>query len=312
MATALTHLDPPLHHARAGRLLDSLLTETPRDVGLLACRGYVAAGAERWADALQAFESVLHLPAHPRLALEARTERAWAMVNLGRHDEARSELASLLELPIEAWPDRTTHARSHWRLGRCFWLMGGAYRTDPQHAYASFVEALKIAPSFAPAFASRGEFYLEAGSPPDHAQASQCLQKAFELDPREIGAARLLVEEFAADRQWDLVEIVARRVLAGHAGSGRQPAERVTAGSVQARRLAWAWRAVGSADLVSPRVADALIVQAADKFETATVAFQHALRGEPQHAPTWMQLGQAYRRSGKHIAAAGGQFTRRR
>ena len=85
-------------------------------------------------------------------------------------------------------------------------------------------------------------------SPPDPKRAAKCFQKAFELDPREGEAARRLAEGFAEEREWDLVEVVARRTIDGEGGLEGG----VDAGP-PARYLplnAWAWKAIGVVDLV--------------------------------------------------------------
>src|ERR1700691_3578862 len=92
--------------------------------------------------------------------------------------------------------------------------------TDDQRdeAYIFFSTALKRDSTYAPAFTSLGLYYAEFISPPDPTRASKCFQKAFELDPREGYAARRLAEGFAEEREWDLVEVVARRTIDGEGG----------------------------------------------------------------------------------------------
>ena len=105
-------------------------------------------------------------------------------------------------------------------------------------------------PSFAPAFTSLGIYYSEVASPPDPSRASKCFQKAFELDPRETDAAQRLAQGFAEEREWDLVEVVARRTIDGEGGL-----EGGVDAVAPARYLplnAWAWKALGVVELVSP------------------------------------------------------------
>ena len=119
--------------------------------------------------------------------------------------------------------------------------------TDPEsreEAYRCFITSLKRLPSFAPAFTSLGVYYADFRSPPDPNRASKCFQKAFELDPREAEAARRLAEGFAEEREWDLVEVVARRTIEGEGGS-----ESVVTTRYQPLN-AWAWKAIGVVELV--------------------------------------------------------------
>jgi len=72
------------------------------------------------------------------------------------------------------------------------------------------------------------------------------------LDPREAEAARRLAEGFAEDREWDLVEVVARRTIEGE--GGLDAGIEGTSASGALRYLptnSWAWKAVGVVELVS-------------------------------------------------------------
>lgn len=122
---------------------------------------------------------------------------------------------------------------------------------EREDAYRYFIASLKRDPSYAPAFTSLGVYYSEFANPLDPIRASKCFQKAFELDSREADAARRLAEGFAEDREWDLVEIVARRTIAGEGGLD---AGLKGTGTGAARHLpmnAWAWKAVGVVEIVS-------------------------------------------------------------
>lgn len=118
-------------------------------------------------------------------------------------------------------------------------------------AYKYFIMALKQNSTYAPAFTSLGVYYAEFVSPPDPTRASKCFQKAFELDPREAYAARRLAEGFAEEREWDLVEVVARRTIDGEGGleAGMKDGDALTIGRYLPTN-AWAWRAVGVVELV--------------------------------------------------------------
>lgn len=116
--------------------------------------------------------------------------------------------------------------------------------TQKDEAYRNFITALKRLPTFAPAFTALGVYYSEFATPADPHRASKCFQKAFELDAREGDAARRLAEGFADERDWDLVEVVARRTIEGEGGH---------ADAAAARSLptnAWAWKALGVVELV--------------------------------------------------------------
>jgi superkiller protein 3 len=121
-----------------------------------------------------------------------------------------------------------------------------------EEAYRLFILTLKRSPTYAPAFTSLGIYYLEFANPPDPGRASKCFQKAFELDAREAEAARRLAEGFAEEREWELVEVVARRTIDGEGGpnAGMKTNEGPPAGRYLPTN-AWAWRAIGIVELVS-------------------------------------------------------------
>ena len=126
-----------------------------------------------------------------------------------------------------------------------------------QQAHDAFVESIKRDNVYAPAFSALGRYFMYALDPPDTVHAVQCFQKAFELDDKEHEAARILASEYAESDDWDLVEVVARRVVANVARTAKRGAatDAMSSGSYTAKKLAWAWKAIGAADLVGRRQA---------------------------------------------------------
>lgn len=304
LAITYVHLHPPKHHNVAGELAERVLRENSHDIDARFARAYVAAQRGAWTEARADFAQVLAeavpiAPAHGRslgalalgadAALEAEAQLAHADQQLGHLDDARKRFEALIERSDndENVFGSTFRARLwHW-LGGCFWAMGGDYREAPAHAYRCFIEAIKRCATFAPAFTALGAYY-EAARPPDTVRASKCFQKAFELDASEYEAARRLVEQYAAQREWSLVDVVARRVVEAEGGvdvlTGR-------ASNVHVTPNAWVWKAIG-------------IVESLDAHADAAIcAFQVALRTMPRDADAWVRLGEAYVASGRPIAA---------
>lgn len=106
---------------------------------------------------------------------------------------------------------------------------------------------MKKDPEYSSAFTSLGLYYADFVSPPDPIRASKCFQKAFELDSRETVAAQRLADGFAEEREWELVEVIARRTIEGEGGleAGVKNAKE---GDAPAN--VWAWKAVGVVELV--------------------------------------------------------------
>ncbi|KAJ1030223.1 hypothetical protein NDA16_001134 [Ustilago loliicola] len=314
LLSALTHLHPPQHHARASRLVDSALQADSSDIDTLLCKAYIEQNSGRWDSARSVLEKVRNIVASLDAAeyktrierllslsqdpdQEAWIEIAWCDVNIGNLDQAKQEMEAILERidPITyEGASAELRAKLWWRLGTCLWLMGGEYRTDPKHAFTAFITALKRNPAFAPAYTSLGFYYEDVLQPPDLVRSSKCFQKAFELDAREDEAARRLAVGFAEEQEWDLVEVVARRTIEGEGGAdaiGGNTAAAVQASRRHLSRNAWAWKAIGNVEIAKKR------------FEDAILAFQIALRAEPEDQVSWQRLGQAYALAGRHVAA---------
>ncbi|GAA5925404.1 SKI complex subunit tetratricopeptide repeat protein SKI3 [Sporobolomyces koalae] len=332
LAVALVNHNPPSHHLRALRLLDSLLATPPPnpfspktpptphpDPALLIAKAQVLQSSEKYGAAISAWDQVLKLdpsqsPISPASLNQAKGERAWALHLSGKSEEAKEMLEEVvkafeerklvrdqerdeqerfrskrgLERPEgveegEQEQERLERARGWWRLGECLSKLSDSDNGLSEEVYKSFISSLKASPSYAPAFTSLGLYYRTLPEP-DWERSSKCFQKAFELDPSQEVAAKYLAEEFAELSEWSLVEVIARRVIDGNKGKAGM-------GGKAAARLAWAWKAIGGAELNSK------------KYPQAIVAFQSALRGTPEDVTTWIKLGVAYRHSGKHVAA---------
>ena len=232
-------------------------------------RGYVLEAATKWAEASEFFARVVDLlPGDLDDGLRAREEQAWCQVQTGDDHRGVDSLQHVLQSLNDLDDRDTDQARCLWRLGKCHWELGGEESVLFPHpfqmnllfigdkreeAFRYFIQSLKRSPEYAPAFTSLGIYYLECADPPDPTRATKCFQKAFELDEREAEAARRLAEGFAEEREWDLVEVVARRTIDGEGGA--EAGVKTTEGSTSARYLptnAWAWKAVGIVELVSP------------------------------------------------------------
>ncbi|CCM00695.1 uncharacterized protein FIBRA_02734 [Fibroporia radiculosa] len=284
LASSLVHYYPPKHHARALGILNEILSTDHDNVPCLMGRGYVLEFAEKWAEAGELFKKIAALlPDDLGDGIRAKEEHAWCLVNCHNLDAAATELRDVISTLDTLEDKNEDRARCWWRLGRCTWDMGDDRREE---AYHHFITALKRSPTFAPAFTALGIYYSEFQSPPDPNRASKCFQKAFELDPRETNAARRLAEGFAEEREWDLVEVVARRTIDGEGG--------LEGGTVTARYLpinAWAWKAVGVVELNR------------QNYSPAIQALQIALRTDGEDQLSWLRLGEAYSKAGRYAAA---------
>ena len=249
LSTALVHLFPPKHHLRAFGIIQNILAEDRKNIKALLAGGYVHQYARRWRDAIEHFRLVTdNTPLDSPLGLEATEELGWSTVQRGTPDEGANLLRSVLDT-LET-KDGMEHekARCWWRLGKTLWKEDDAEAQT--ESYKLWITSLKRSTTFAPAFTSLGIYYSDYATPRDTNRASKCFQKAFELDAREAEAARRLAEGFADEREWDLVEIVARRTIEGEGGleGGDSGISKATIRFLPTN--AWAWKAVGVVELV--------------------------------------------------------------
>jgi superkiller protein 3 len=155
-------------------------------------------------------------------------------------------------------------------------------------------------------------YYSEYADPPDPVRASKCFQKAVELDSREGDAARRLAEGFADEREWDLVEVVARRTIEGEGGAEGDVTSNAAAAARYKPVNAWAWKSMGVVELVCIHIScrkhtlDETIffrLKNRGNFQPAIISLQIALRADEKDYRVWIRLGEAYSRSGRPAAA---------
>lgn len=304
--------------SKAIRLLDAALESQADndvvDIEAVMARAGLDTESDRWSEANQLYHSVLPhsssqsaddalLSLHKDPAVEARAELAWCTVMLGKYAEGAEELRHVSEtLDADATKDESQQmfqdedrARTWWRLGECTIRQVQANEPEVQvdAAFTCYITALKRYPSFAPAFTSLGTYYESYAPTSDLARSSKCFQKAFELDSRQFHAAYKLADHYATQREWDLVSLIAKRVIEGEGGS---QALNPDAGTLAAQQRykpqnAWAWKAIGSVRLEK---GDA---------EAAITPLQIALRSTPDDAVVWQRLGEAYSKTARFTAA---------
>ncbi|CED83821.1 TPR repeat-containing protein [Phaffia rhodozyma] len=300
LATSYVHFYAPKHHPTAEPLLDIVLETRPEDSLALIGKAYVLEARADWADAKVAFDKALATldNGEGKMKEEAREEAAWCSFKLGEHKEGQVLLFKLeTELGERKGEDERSleqRARVLWKLGMCAWEMTPENR---QTAHDLFVASLKHFPTYAPSFTSLGIYYSDIVSPSDTVRASRCFQHAFELDPRQGEAAKRLADNFADAKEWELVEIISKRVIEGEGGlegglenSGANKREREVKGRFLVENV-WAWKALGAVALT--RNAHAKAIE----------NFQIALRSDPTDVSSWLQLSEAYAKSGKQAAA---------
>jgi superkiller protein 3 len=281
LATALVHFQAPRNHAEARRLFEGILERKPRFTPGFIGLGLIYEENEEYGNAIDFLSEALQEdPSNVRVG----TELAWCKALAGDYDHAKQELESYLpQIKAEDPKSRDLRAQVLYRIGTCVWHLDTSKqaRKDRNGAYSFFLQAIKTNALFAPAYTSLGVYYADYAR--DKKRARQCFQKAFELSPAEILAAERLARGFADQSDWEVVEVIAQRVI--DTGRARPPP-----GSKR-KGLSWPYSALG-------------VVQMNQlEYQKAITSFLAALRIEPSDYQSYVGLGESYHNSGRYNSA---------
>ncbi|TIA72935.1 hypothetical protein E3P91_01735 [Wallemia ichthyophaga] len=283
LAISFTYNFPPKHHMRAMGHIYNVLNLRPQDVDILTAQGTCMEYGGKWEQAREIFQRIITIdPAN----LIAKEEHSWCYVMQSDYASGKAGLEEVLDelSKRDDMENVATHqARCYFKLGKCLWEQGGQ---EKMSSYSLFIQSIKHVNKYAPSFTYLGLYYLQVAQPIDVVRASKCFQKAFELDSRETEAARWLADGFADEKEWDLVEIVARRTVEGEGST----VEELVKGRYLSRN-AWAWKAIGVVELNR------------NNYGAAIEAFQIALRANTADMSSWLRLGESYAAAGRHSAA---------
>ncbi|KAK3718696.1 Superkiller protein 3 [Vermiconidia calcicola] len=281
LATALVHYQAPRNHAEARRLFEDILqrkqTWTPALIGL----GLIFEENEQYNDAIAFLSRALDNDPHN---VQVGTELAWCRALNIDYERAQQELEGYLpDMKAEDPRSRDLRAQVLYRIGYCMWQSdtSKSARKDRSGAYSKFLLALKTNVNFAPAYTILGTYYADYVK--DKKRARQCFQKAFELSPAETNAAERLARFFADQGDWDIVEVIAQRVI--DTGRARPPP-----GSKR-KGLSWPYSALG------------VVLMNKQEYQQAITAFLSALRISPDDYQSYVGLGESYHNSGRYNSA---------
>ncbi|KAL8851106.1 MAG: hypothetical protein Q9221_004002 [Calogaya cf. arnoldii] len=280
LGTAMVHYQAPRHHPEATSLFEGILDRRETNPAALIGIGLILEERGELEDAISFLERALQQAPSPRVKAEA----AWCKALSGDHETGISELEECLsQLEIGDLTTKTLKAQILYRIGMCMWNLdtSKSSRKDRNKAYARFISSLQADMNYAPAYTSLGIYYTDYAR--DKARARKCFQKAFELSSSEIVAAEWLAQSFAKSSEWDLVEVVAQRVV--ESGRLRPPPGSKKQG------ISWPFAALGVVQLNT------------QDYSKSVVSFQSALRISPKDYYSWVGLGESYHNSGRYIAA---------
>ena len=280
LASGLVHYQAPRHHPEARSLFEDILSRKSTATSALLGIGLIYEEQENYLEAIKYLDQALRGNSDPKI----RSEAAWCKALNGDYEMARKELeACLSDLEDSDNGTRSLQSSILYRIGICLWYIdiSTKARRDRNGAYARFLASLQLDINLAPAYTSLGVYYADYAK--DKKRARKCFQKAFELSALETEAAVRLANSFARSKEWDLVEVVAQRVV----DSGRtKPAP----GSKR-KGISWPHAALGVVQLNN------------QEYPKSIVSFQTALRISPDDYHCWVGLGESYHNSGRYIAA---------
>ncbi|KAJ5623263.1 hypothetical protein N7490_011868 [Penicillium lividum] len=281
LANSLIHYQSPRHHAEAKALFEQVLERKPTSTSCLLGIGLISKVDEDYPAAVDFLQRALERDPSNILI---RGELSWCKALTGDLETGLNGLQDALErLEEEKSRNQDFKAELLYRIGYCQWELDSspAARKDRNGAYASFLASIKANLNFAPAYTSLGFFYADYKR--DKTRARRCFHKAFELSSSEIEAGERLARGFADQKEWDLVEAVAQRVV----DSGKaKPAP----GSKR-KGYSWPYAALGTVQINKQQYAKSII------------SFQAALRITPGDYHSWVGLAESYHHSGRYIAA---------
>lgn len=283
LASALVFFQSPRYHQEAKQLFEEILARKPTSTTALSGVGEILKEDGEFDAAVSFFRNALEKDPDN---LKLKTELAWCHA-LSKESELAAGLAELVEVVAmikEKRPeDLELRALALYRIGFCQWMLNDSKypRGKKTGPYKYFIESATLNPNYAPTYTALGIFFQDYGK--SLARARTAFQKAFELSSAEVEAARRLASIFADNKEWDLVELVAARIVESGVATPAPGSKR--------KALSWPFAALGVVDMNK------------QQFSTSIVHFQKALRIAPDDYNSWVSLGESYHNSGRYLAA---------
>lgn len=281
LANALITFQSPRHHPEAKGLFQGILQRKPKLTAALLGTGLIYEEDEDYAEAVKFFSQAADRdPDNIRIKLEL----AWCRAQNGQLQDGLNELQMVLSsIESEKHQDLSMKSITLYRIAYCYWQLNpsAAARKDKSGPYQYLISSVRANPNYAPAYTLLGIYFQDYGKSKQRARVA--LQKAFELSTSELEAAHRLAKAFADSGEWDLVELVAQRVI----DSGKA---RPAPGS---KKKAYSW----------PNAALAVVQMNKQQYPQSITSFQAALRISPDDYYCWVGLGESYHNAGRHLTA---------
>ena len=281
LANTLISFQSPRNHPESKALFETILKRKPTSTAPLLGVGLILEEDEHYNEAVKFLERASQRDPQN---LRIRLELAWCRsldqdLTLGLAELEGVLIAIELEQPMNL----AMKAEVLYRIAYCKWHLEPSKlaRRDKEGAYGYLLDSIKANPSYAPPYTLLGIYFEDYGK--SRKRARVAFQKAFELSSSEIEAAERLAKTFADSAEWDLVELVAQRVV----DSGKA---RPAPGSKK-KAFSWPYAALGVVEMNK------------QQYSKSIVSYQSALRISPNDYHSWVGLGESYHNSGRYIAA---------
>ena len=278
LATALIRYQSPKNHPEAKTLFEQILKRRPTFTPAMIGIGLILEEEENYTQAISYLSKALKRdPANARVGAEL----AWCIALDGDLHNGIKELEKYYAR-IDSGDPKTREVRAEilYRMGKCEWELEPSRdsRKDRKGPYAQFLASIKTNINYAPAYTALGVYYEDYAR--DKNRARQCFQKAFDLSGSEILAAERLARSYANHSDWDIVEVIAQRVV--DSGKARP------APGAKRKGISWPYSALG------------VVQMNKQEYQQAIVSFLAALRISPDDYHSYIGLGESYHNSGRY------------
>lgn len=282
LATIYTYHEAPKNFARALDLYDKILAGDPDNTQAMVGKGLILLEKMELDSANEALTIVLNKFPNDTTALK---ELGWCLILQKKYDEGRKHLQQALDgLKDLSVQSSETRASIKWRLAKSYLWEDDSDQTNVQTAYDLSISSLKDSKTHAPSYTLLGVLYHQHLNEKQRAQ--KCFYKAFELDVAEITAAKYLVTELAEKNEWEVSDILCKRVVTS------EKSRRILFSQLyEDLDKSWPYRVLGCSAL--NRQDDAKAIE----------WFQTALRMKAMDVQCWIGLGEAYYNCGRIDAA---------
>lgn len=270
LAILYTYIDAPKNHNAALSLFEKVLADDPDNTHAKLGKGLIFVEREEWENANVLLSEVsVQFPDN----MEVLSELAWNEAQLGMLEEALSKFKTVLAAS-QGTDMRAVEftALNIWRQAKVYIMLeerdGSEDHEYVKVAFKQLVNSIKALDTFAASYSTLGDIYSCFFG--DKTRAFKCYYKAFELNARDIVAAKYMAENYADLGNWQAASTVAKRLIS--AENTRR----------KLKDMNWAYRVVGIFYLETQEEAQSI------------EWFQGAVRIDSGDVESLVGLGQAY------------------